>query len=261
MYFDLICSIIIFNSFKVDYFTFFFLIALAGIAFCYSAVGHGGASGYIAMFALFGMVSPNMKSFVLVMNLAVASISFFQYYKQGYFNIKYFFPFGLGATPMAYLGASIKIDASIYQYILSAFLLFSVLFLLGIFDHYKNRLQISYKPFKALLIAMLLEFVSGITGVGGGIFLSPILLMLGWLNVKQTAAVSALFIVLNSLAGLVAIQNFDMLSNAEMLIKLIVVASFGYLGSKWGVSLKNTLILRRMLAFVLLIAAIKLCFV
>ena len=245
----------------MDWINVLFILTLACIAFGYAAVGHGGASGYIAVFALFGMISPTMKSFVLLMNLAVASVSFYQYHKQDYFSLKYFLPFGLGAAPMAYIGASLKVDALLYKYILACFLIFSVFYLLGFLDRYKKTFQIGYSAWIALFIAMLIGFISGVTGVGGGIFLSPILLILGWLNVKQTAAISALFIVLNSLAGLLAIQNFEVLYTQEMLIKLFMVMGFGYLGSRWGVHLENTHILKRMLALVLFVAAIKLCFV
>lgn len=238
-----------------------FLMSLAIIAFCYAAVGHGGASGYIAVFALFGMISPNMKSFVLIMNLSVASISFLQYYKQGHFQLKYFLPFGIGAAPMAYIGASLKIDTQLYHYILAAFLFFSVIYLLGIFKVFEEKLKMNFSVWKALLIALLLGFISGITGVGGGIFLSPILLIFGWLNLKQTAATSALFIVANSLAGLIAINNIALTLNIDLMNKLILVVVFGYLGSYWGVKMQNLKILKQMLALVLLIAAIKLCII
>jgi uncharacterized membrane protein YfcA len=237
-----------------------FLFSLASIAFCYAAVGHGGASGYIAMFALFGLVSIDMKNFVLTMNLVVAFISFFHYYQKGYFNLKFFLPF-LAAAPMAYFGASLNIDMAIYHYILASFLLFSVIFLSGFFDHLKKVLEISYHPIKALFIAVILGFISGITGVGGGIFLSPILLIFGWQNLKETAAISSLFIVLNSAAGLLALQNTEVLLNTEILTKVLVVGTFGYLGSKWGVNTQKSLLLKRMLAFVLMIAAIKLCII
>lgn len=245
----------------MDLISIAFILCLASVAFCYAAVGHGGASGYIAVFVLFGMVSPSMKSFVLVMNLAVASISFYQYYLQGHFNLKYFLPFGLGAMPMAYIGASFKIDTHIYQYLLIGFLLFSVLYLLGFLEQLQHHFQLHYNQWRALILAMLLGFVSGVIGVGGGIFLSPILLIFGWQNVKQTAAIAALFIVLNSLAGLFALNDLKQLIYHELLSKLLIVTVFGYLGSKWGVKIENIKLLKRMLALVLLIAAYKLCIV
>lgn len=238
-----------------------FLCSLSLIAFCYAAVGHGGASGYIAVFALFGMVSPSMKSFVLVLNLGVALIAFYQYYSKGHFNLKYFIPFCLGAAPMAYLGAKLELEALTYRYLLAGFLLFSVCYLLGLFNQYKTSFQSSYAFWKAVILAMAIGLISGIAGVGGGIFLSPVLLMLGWLNLKQTAALSALFIAVNSLAGLLAIQQYELLASKEMLTGFMLVIIFGYLGSRWGVHLEKPLVLRRMLAFVLLIAAFKLCLV
>jgi uncharacterized membrane protein YfcA len=236
-----------------------FISCLACVAFCYAAVGHGGASGYIAVFVLFGMVSPSMKSFVLLMNLAVAAISFYHYYIQGHFNLKYFIPFGLGAMPMAYIGAGFKIDTHIYQYLLAGFLLFSVVYLSGYLERFQHHFQLHYNQWRALILAMLLGFISGIIGVGGGIFLSPILLIFGWQNVKQTAAIAALFIVLNSLAGLFALNDLKLLIDQELISKLLIVTFFGYLGSKWGVKIENIKLLKRMLALVLLIAAYKLC--
>ena len=243
----------------MDVISIIFLISIGLVAFLYSSVGHGGASGYIAMFALFGMISPSMKSFVLLMNLGVSSVAFYQYAKHRYFNLKYFLPFGLGATPMAYLGASLKVGALFYRYMLAAFLIFSVIYLLGFFHQFENRFKINYSAWKAFFIAALIGFISGVTGVGGGIFLSPILLLLAWGNVKQTAAIASLFIVLNSLAGLIAINNIVQYISQDLLLKMIVVLGFGYLGSKWGVKIENTSTLKRMLAFVLLLAAAKLC--
>jgi len=245
----------------MDLNTIAFLTCLALVAFCYAAVGHGGASGYIAVFALFGMISPNMKSFVLMMNLVVASVAFVQYYKNGYFKAKYFLPFGIGAAPMAYLGASLKIDTALYHYILAAFLFFSVFYLLDFFKTNHDIFKTAYSVWKAFIIALILGFLSGITGVGGGIFLSPILLIFGWLSLKQTAAVSALFIMVNSLAGLFALNNVEVLLEMQMIYKLLLVASFGFLGSRWGVNNEKLHVLRHMLAFVLLIAVIKLCLI
>lgn len=245
----------------MDLISIAFILCLACVAFCYAAVGHGGASGYIAVFVLFEMVSPSMKSFVLLMNLAVASISFYQYYLQGHFNLKYFLPFGLGAMPMAYIGANFKIDTHIYQYLLAVFLLFSVIYLLGFLEQLQRHFQLHYNQWRALILAMLLGFISGVIGVGGGIFLSPILLIFGWQNVKQTAAIAALFIVLNSLAGLIALNDLKQLIYHDLMSKLLIVTVFGYLGSKWGVKIENIKLLKRMLALVLLIAAYKLCIV
>ncbi len=243
----------------MDAIYFIFMACLAAVAFCYAAVGHGGASGYIAVYTLFGMVAPSMKWFVLLMNLLVAAVAFYQYYKQGYFSMKYFWPWGLGASPMAYLGAGFEIDARVYRYFLAFFLLFSVAYLLGIFDRYLKHYRVTYREWKALLIAMLLGLVSGITGVGGGIFLSPILLLFSWQDVKQTAAISALFIVVNSLAGLIAMQQSALLVSYDIFVKLFVVIMFGFAGSWWGAKIENQFVLKRMLAFVLLIAAVKLC--
>jgi uncharacterized membrane protein YfcA len=237
------------------------LICLAAIAFCYAAVGHGGASGYIAVFSLFGIISPAMKSFVLVMNFVVASISFYQYFKNGHFDLKHFLPFGIGAAPMAYFGASLSIDNTTYHYILAAFLFFSVLYLLDFFQQFQNKFLVKFSFGKAFILAIFLGFLSGVTGVGGGIFLSPILLILGWLTFKKTAAISSLFIMVNSLAGIFAIKGTDYIFNLEMVYKLILVVIFGYLGSIWGVKIEKPQLLRRLLAFVLCIAGIKLCLI
>ena len=162
---------------------------------------------------------------------------------------------------MAYIGASFTIDTHIYQYMLAGFLLFSVFYLSGFLERFQPHFQLHYNQWRALILAMLLGFVSGVIGVGGGIFLSPILLIFGWQNVKQTAAIAALFIVLNSLAGLFALNDLKQLIYQELISKLLIVTVFGYLGSKWGVKIENIKLLKRMLAFVLLIAAYKLCIV
>ena len=176
-----------------------FLFALAIIGFFYASVGHGGASGYLAAMALSGQSQEVMRPSALVMNLFVSAVSFAQFARGGHFRWNVFWPFALTSVPCAYIGAGIHIDPVLYKRMLAVCLLFAVARLLGIFGSERNMRAASL-PF-ALFIGAVLGLVSGIIGIGGGILLSPVILLLGWADAKETAAVSALFIFVNSAAG------------------------------------------------------------
>ena len=174
----------------------FFLILIIAIAFLYSSVGHGGASGYLALMVLFNIQPSLMKSSALLLNLFVSAIAFYQYYKNDFFKWKLFLPFAIGSFPMAFIGARLTISSEIYHEILAVCLLFAVLRILGIFGNNKQeKRKLSFVI--AVCIGAVLGFISGIIGIGGGIILSPLILIFRWADMKETAAVSALFIFVN----------------------------------------------------------------
>src|SRR5688572_7365789 len=171
------------------------------IGFLYSSVGHGGASGYIALLSLFGIVPAHYKSLILILNIIVASLAFIQYYRAGYFKWSLCWPFIIASIPLAFVGSKIPIHDDYYNFFLGIALIFPIIRLLGFFPSDKNENKVL--PLKAaLIIGAIIGLVSGVLSIGGGIFLSPVIILFAWGNAKEAAAVSALFIVVNSVSGL-----------------------------------------------------------
>jgi len=227
------------------------------VAFLYASVGHGGASGYLALMALIGVSSIYMKPTALILNLFVAGIAFLQFRRMGYFKWRLFYPFIITSIPTALLGGYLSIDGDVYKRILGVLLIFAVIRMLWkpsneILE--SSRIPILY----GLAAGALIGFFSGLIGIGGGIILSPLILVFGWANVKETAAVSALFIWVNSLAGLIglSISGFELEPNYLLLIALAVLGGFG--GAYFGGSKLNSKKLSYLLTGVLALASIKL---
>lgn len=169
------------------------------IAFLYASVGHGGASGYLALMAIFSFSPEVMKPTALLLNLFVSAVSFIQFYRGGHFKWKIFWPFAIASVPMAFAGAHITVDGFIYKKILGALLIIPVIRFF-FFPNIKVG-EIKKTNFAlSLLIGGAIGFLSGMIGIGGGIILSPVLLLLKWTDQKQTAAISAAFIFVNSLS-------------------------------------------------------------
>lgn len=233
------------------------LILLPVVAFLYASVGHGGASGYIALMSLFAFPVTFMKPTALVLNILVSAISFYFYYREKQFDWKLFYPFAITSIPFSFLGGTITIETHIYKIILGSVLIIAVLRLLGVFGKAKAVIKPVNLPL-ALLIGAVIGFLSGLIGIGGGIILSPILLLLGWANMKQTAAISALFIFVNSIAGLFGfvLKGGILPFSSTPLIGLVLVG--GILGGYYGSKKMNTVTLRNILAVVLGIAIFKL---
>lgn len=244
------------NIFEIDY-IWVFLLLLPVVAFMYSAVGHGGASGYLAMMALFGFAPESMKPTALLLNLFVAAISFVHYAKAGHFNKKLFIVFATTSIPLAFVGGMIEVEASIYKKVLAALLVFAILRMLNVFGKESDRLK-EVKIGQGLLIGGAIGFFSGLIGIGGGIILSPIILLMHWGKMKEAAAVSALFIWVNSAAGLFGQLYTGVKIDEQALILVGITVIGGFLGAYYGSKKINNKLLRYMLAFVLVIACIKL---
>jgi uncharacterized protein len=176
-------------------------LAISLVAFLYSSVGHAGASGYIATMTLFGLATTVIRPTALILNILVATIGSFQFWRAGHFSWKLFWPFALLSIPAAYFGGYLQPSAGILRILIGAVLLFSAA---RLFFRKKDPEQTN-PPSKPVAIGVGtgLGFLSGLTGTGGGIFLTPLLLFCKWAVIRQAAAVSALFILVNSIGGLV----------------------------------------------------------
>ena len=233
------------------------LFSLFTIAFLYSAVGHGGGTGYLAILALFGVAPVFMKSTALTLNVFVSAIAFFTYYKAGYFKWKLIFPFLITSIPFSYLGALTQVNPSTYKFVLGLFLLIAtarMVFVPKAVSETSGKMQYLV----AIVIGALLGFFSGLIGIGGGIILSPILILLHWANVKESAAASALFIFLNSISGLVALLGGGFTFEPRLAIWITIGITGGIAGSYLGSYRLKSENLKYLLAAVLLLASVKL---
>ncbi len=238
-------------------FIYLFYILLFLVAFLYASVGHGGASGYLALMAIFSIAPDVMKPTALLLNLFVSLTSFIQFYRGGYFRMKLFLPFALASVPFAFIGGLITIDASIYKQILGCLLLLPVIRFF-FFNKVEVEEQKQYSLPLAIFIGVVIGFLSGLIGIGGGIILSPILLLLHWANMKQTAAISALFIFVNSLSGLAGQLTKGIHFTTDMYLYVIIAFVGGLAGAYYGSMKVKQGALKYLLATVLLIAAVKL---
>ncbi len=238
---------------------YLFLFILPIISFLYASVGHGGASGYLALMALFSFAPETMKPTALLLNLFVAGISFFYFYKEGYFNKKLFIPFAIASIPLAFLGGTIEIDADIYKKILAVLLVFAILKMLNVFGKESDTIK-TLKTWQGLIVGGVIGFFSGLIGIGGGIILTPIILLLHWGKMKEAAAVSALFIWVNSASGLIGQLSSGVTLEKGSFLLVAIALIGGLLGGYLGSKKINGQKLRYILAFVLVIASVKLFF-
>lgn len=238
---------------------FLFYCLLFIVAMLYSSVGHGGASGYLALMALYAFSPEVMKPTALILNLFVSLISFIQFYRGEHFKWKIFLPLAIASIPMAFIGGIITMEASMYKRILGTLLFIPVirfLFFANIPDEELKKSDLAL----SILIGSLIGFISGLIGIGGGIILSPILLLLKWTNQKQTAAISALFIFVNSLSGLAGQLTKGINFSPDMLTYVAIAFAGGLCGAYLGALKFNQNILKNTLAVVLMLAGWKLIF-
>ena len=239
------------------------LFALLVIAAMYSSVGHGGASGYLAVLSLTAYAANDpawLKQHAWSLNLLVAGIAFFAYKKSGFFDVKLALPFIVASIPAAFIGGYLQVDNTVYDILLSLTLVFAGWKLYSTKDsHSSVRINKNPPLHIAIGVGFAIGFLSGIIGVGGGIFLSPIILLFGWSEPKTTAGVSAVFIWVNSFSGLVGSTVSGQLAlDVSTLIPFsIAVLIGGYIGSKFGSERFSQNSIRNMLVAVMLIAAIR----
>jgi uncharacterized membrane protein YfcA len=232
-------------------------------AFAYASVGHGGASAYIAAMALAGIAPADMRPIALALNLLVSAIATYKFARAGYFRWRLFWPFAAVSVPLAFIGGAITLPGHAYKILVGVVLIYAAWQLWRSARAGEEMRQVREPPVVlAMAVGALLGLLSGLTGVGGGIFLSPLLLIAGWAGTKQTSAVAAPFILVNSIAGLAA--GFTMKSASlppQIWILGLAVLVGGWLGAEYGSRRFTNPFIRRMLAVVLGVAGAKMLFV
>src|SRR5436190_20966966 len=230
-------------------------LAVGVIAFLYSSVGHAGASGYIATMTLFGLAPTIIRPTAFVLNILVASIGAFQFWRAGHFAWKLFWPFALLSIPAAYFGGHLQPSASVLRILIGLVLIFSAARL--IFRRNDPAKLLTPSQPTAISVGAGLGFLSGLTGTVGGVFLTPVPLFCRWAHIRQAAAVSALFILVNSIAGLAG--YFTKVRTIPSLGFILAAAAIigGIIGSHLGSRRFAVRLISLCLATVLIIAGLK----
>ncbi len=230
--------------------------AIGVVALLYSSVGHAGASGYIAVLTLFGFLAPTIKPTALVLNILVASIGSIQFWRAGHFSGKLFWPFAAFSIPASFLGGALQLPAAIIHPLIGAVLLFSAV---RLFLNPSDPAEVT-PPERATAfgVGAGIGLLSGLTGTGGGVFLTPLLLLRHWARTRDAAAVSVVFILVNSISGLVG--HVSRGKPVPVFAWWLAVAAIvgGTLGSHLGSRRFPPRVIRVLLAATLVIAGVKL---
>ena len=236
--------------------TLLIIAAIFVVAVLYSSVGHGGASGYLAVMAFFAVQPEVVRPTSLTLNLFVAGIAAVQYYRAGHFESRLLLPFAAASVPMAFVGGMVQLPTGIYKIVLGVVLIAAAVRLAV--DLKGDGDERTFPIWAALLTGGFIGLLSGLVGVGGGIFLTPLLLLMHWAGAKKAAAASAVFIFVNSAAGLAGNYAQAAALSSGVWRWLAAAIAGGLLGSTLGVRRFDSLALRRILAVVLVVAGGKL---
>ncbi|MBX9940567.1 MAG: sulfite exporter TauE/SafE family protein [Candidatus Obscuribacterales bacterium] len=240
-------------------------VLVAIVAFLYAAVGHGGATGYLACLGLTGMPHEQLAASALILNAVVATISLFSYWRAGALVPRLALPFMITSVPFSFLGALVPVNRSLFLVLLGAVLMAASLRFLNFFNLFQSEVRNSVAPEPALVSLPLaasigagLGFVSGMVGIGGGVFLSPIILYKGWGDMRQTAAASALFIFANSVSGLLSRYWRGGLHDLALFPYLPVAVAAALFGAHLGARKFKSARLQIFLGLVLALASLRL---
>jgi len=233
-------------------------IGVGFVAFLYSSVGHGGATGYLGAAALLGLPAALARPGALWMNCFVAGIAFWRFRRAGFFDASVFIPLAVASIPCAWLGSRMHLEGRGYALVLGAALLAAGWFLGWDRREHETRIRRPIGLPVALLTGGGLGFLAGLTGIGGGVFLTPLLIFLNWTPAKVAGGISALFIVVNSIAGLAGLAGKALVWQPMFLGAIVLGIAGALLGTHYGVSRWRTPAFRQALAVVLWIASTKL---
>ena len=230
---------------------------LFAAALLYSSVGHAGASGYLAVMALLQVAPEQMRPAALTLNVLVATLATYKFLKAGAFDKRLFLIASAASIPAAYFGGSLTIPASVFKPVIGMVLVISAI---KIWFDARQKREYTVVPVKAPVLFIsggLLGFLSGVTGVGGGIFLSPMLLFFKWAQVRAISGISAAFILVNSVAGLAGVMRTNQTLPEHFYLWGIAVLAGGYIGSELGSRRLGNHLIRQILSVVLLVAGAK----
>jgi uncharacterized protein len=238
--------------------TFVIAIVFVAAAALYASVGHAGASAYLAVMGLFNFAPAVMKPTALSLNILVAAIATIRFYRAGLFTWSLYWPFAVVSIPAAFLGGAMMLPARWYKIVVGVVLLYAAMWMFRSALRPPTKDPRSPPLWAALVAGVIIGFLSGLTGVGGGIFLSPLLLYMGWSDIRRTSGVAAPFILVNSIAGLLGHLSSLAEIPASIPIWAVAVALGGWLGATYGSRSAPPPVLRQLLSLVLVIAGAKL---
>src|SRR3954463_4967361 len=226
----------------------------------YASVGHGGASSYLAVMGLFSFAPGVMKPTALALNILVSAVATLKFYRAGLFKWDLFWPFAIASIPAAFFGGATSLPTGWYKVLVGVVLVYAAVWM------FRSSLKpVSSDPqapplWAAILSGLAIGFLSGLTGVGGGIFLSPLLLYMGWSETRATSAIAAPFILVNSIAGLLG--HFSSVAHVPANIPLWGATAVlgGWIGATYGSRKAPAPVLRQLLSLVLAVAGAKLVF-
>jgi hypothetical protein len=227
-------------------------------AMLYASVGHGGASSYLAVMGLFNFAAATMKPTALALNILVAGVATVKFFRAGLFSWKLLWPFAVTSVPTAFIGGAATLPGRWYKVLVGVVLLYAAVWM---FRSARTPLPaMARRPpmWVSIMWGAMIGFLSGLTGVGGGIFLSPLLLYMGWAETRETSAVAAPFILVNSAAGLLGHLSSVRQLPANLPLWAAAVLFGGWIGASYGSRKAPTPVLRQLLSLVLIVAGFKL---
>jgi uncharacterized membrane protein YfcA len=243
----------------IEVHTLLIAVCLFAGAILYTSVGHAGASAYIAVMTLFDLPPIVIKPTALTLNIFVSSYASFRYIKSNFFNKTLFLFLSIGSVPASYIGGHVSLPSNIYKPIIGVLLLLSgARFLIQALQTDKDYREINKGL--AIFIGACVGLLSGITGTGGGIFLSPLIIWLGWVSVKQASGTVAAFIFVNSTAGLLGNLQSTSSLPSELPVFVVAVLLGAFIGTRFGIKRFSSTGVKRALGCVLLIAGVKFLF-
>jgi uncharacterized membrane protein YfcA len=224
----------------------------------YASVGHAGASAYLAVMGLYSFAPTVMKPTALALNILVATVATLRFYGAGLFSWRLFWPFAVVSVPAAFVGGAMTLPVRWYKVVVGVVLLYAAVWMFR--SSLKPLKVVAHPPplWAAIIVGLAIGFLSGLTGVGGGIFLSPLLLYMGWAETRATSGVAAPFILVNSIAGLLG--HFSSVAQLPPNIPVwgAAVVVGGWIGASYGSRRAPAPVLRQLLSLVLLVAGVKL---